>query len=184
MSRNLGDNRNLFLKLNSKLGFYHVVLTTPKTSPEKLTLTVVEMQQLPDIEKTDSKREISCLNGQYIMVGEKYVWTSRLVQTSWMLSCTVTETIYTSKIMKLFWNCQNTSRSWQIEFISWATLIYSTSGAMYWMKQLFIIKTNSVKNGCSRSNEHFSIVLGIESVIWTQKCSHKPISKCMLLLRF
>ena len=61
MSWNIGDNRNLFLKLESKLGFYHVVLTTPKTSPEKLTLTVVEMQKLPDVEKTDSKEEISCL---------------------------------------------------------------------------------------------------------------------------
>ena len=61
MSWNIGDNRNLFLKLKSKLGLYHVVLTTPKTSPEKLTLTVVEMQQLPDIKKTDSKEEISCL---------------------------------------------------------------------------------------------------------------------------
>ena len=62
MSWNIGDNRNLFLKLNSRLGLYHVVLTTPKTSSEKLTLTVVEMQQLPNIEKTDSKQEISCLN--------------------------------------------------------------------------------------------------------------------------
>ena len=61
MSWNIGDNINLFLKLKSKLGLYHVVLTTPKTSPEKLTLTVLEMQQLPDIEKTDSKEEISCL---------------------------------------------------------------------------------------------------------------------------
>ena len=61
MSWNIGDNINLFLKLKSKLGLYHVVLTTPKTSPEKLTLTVVEMQQLPDIEKSDSKEEISCL---------------------------------------------------------------------------------------------------------------------------
>ena len=54
-------NRNLFLKLKSKLGFYHVVLTTPKTSPEKSTLTLVEMQQLPEIEKVYSKNEISCL---------------------------------------------------------------------------------------------------------------------------
>ena len=61
MSWNFGDNRNLFLKLKSKLGHYHVVLITPKTSREKLSLTVVEMQQLPDIEKTDSKEEISCL---------------------------------------------------------------------------------------------------------------------------
>ena len=61
MSWNLGDNRNLFLKLKSKLELYHVVLTTPKTSPEKPTLTVVEMQQLSDIEKTDSEEEISGL---------------------------------------------------------------------------------------------------------------------------
>ena len=61
MSWNIGDNINLFLKLKSKLGLYHVVLTTPKTSPEKLTLTVLEMQQLPDIEKTGSKEEIACL---------------------------------------------------------------------------------------------------------------------------
>ena len=37
--------------LESKLGLYHVVLTTAKTCPEKITLTVVEMQQLPDIAK-------------------------------------------------------------------------------------------------------------------------------------
>ena len=51
----------LFLSLKSKLGHYHVVLTTSKTSREKLTLTVVQTQQLPDIEKTDSKEEISRL---------------------------------------------------------------------------------------------------------------------------
>ena len=45
MSWNIGDKRNLFLKLKSKLGLYHVVLKTPKTSLEKTTLTVVEMQQ-------------------------------------------------------------------------------------------------------------------------------------------
>ena len=61
MSWNIGENRILFLKLKSKLGLYHVVLKTPKDSPEKLTLTVVEIQQLPDIEKTDSKEKISRL---------------------------------------------------------------------------------------------------------------------------
>ena len=61
MSWNIGGNRNIFLKVKTKLGLYHVVLATPKTSPEKLTLTVVEMKQLPDIEKTDSKEETSCL---------------------------------------------------------------------------------------------------------------------------
>ena len=57
MSWNIGDNRNLFLKLKTKLGLYHVELRKPKDSPEKLTLTLVETQQLPDIEKTDSKDE-------------------------------------------------------------------------------------------------------------------------------
>ena len=61
MSWNIGDNRNICLKLKSKLGRHHVVLTTPKASPEKHTLTVVEMQQLPDIEKSDSREETSCL---------------------------------------------------------------------------------------------------------------------------
>ena len=60
MSWNIGDNRNLFLKLKSKLGLHHVELKS-KDSPEKITLTLVETQQLPDIEKTDSKDEISCL---------------------------------------------------------------------------------------------------------------------------
>ena len=62
MSWNIGGNRNLFLKLKTKLGLYHVeVRSKPKDSPEKFTLILVETQQLPDIEKVDSKDEISCL---------------------------------------------------------------------------------------------------------------------------
>ena len=34
--------------------------------------------------------------------------------------------------------------------------------------ELFIIKTNSVKNGCSFSDEHFPSEPGIKTVIWTQ----------------
>ena len=60
MSWNIGDNSNLFLKLKSKLGLYHVELKS-KDSPEKVMLTLIETQQLPDSEKTDSKGEISCL---------------------------------------------------------------------------------------------------------------------------
>ena len=61
MSGNIGENRNLFLKLKSKVGPYHVVLTTPKSSREKTTLTLVEKQQLPKVEKVDSRNEFSCL---------------------------------------------------------------------------------------------------------------------------
>ena len=60
MSWKIGDNRNLFLKLKTKLGLNHVELKS-KDSPEKITLILVETQQLPDIEKSDSKDEISCL---------------------------------------------------------------------------------------------------------------------------
>ena len=49
-----------FSKLKTKLGLYHVERKN-EDSPEKITLTLVETQQLPDIEKIDSKDEISCL---------------------------------------------------------------------------------------------------------------------------
>ena len=46
MSWNIGDNRNLFLKLKTKMGLYHVELRSkPKDSPAKVTLTFVETQQ-------------------------------------------------------------------------------------------------------------------------------------------
>ena len=60
MSWNIGDNRNLFLKLKTRLGLYHVELKS-KDSPKKITLILVETQQLPDIQKADSKDEIFCL---------------------------------------------------------------------------------------------------------------------------
>ena len=55
MSWSIGDIRNLFLMLKSQLRLYHVVITTAKTSPGKLTLTLVEMQYLLYIEETDSR---------------------------------------------------------------------------------------------------------------------------------
>ena len=62
MSWNIGDNRNLFLKVKTILRLYHVELRSkPKDSPEKNTLTPVETQQIPIIGKLDLKDEISCL---------------------------------------------------------------------------------------------------------------------------
>ena len=60
MSWNIGDNTNLVVKLKTKLGLYHVELRS-KDSSEKITLTLLETQQLPDIQKVESKDEISCL---------------------------------------------------------------------------------------------------------------------------
>ena len=62
ISWNIGDSRNLYLKPKTKVGLYHVELKSrPKDSPEKIALTLVETQQLPDIEEADSKDEIFCL---------------------------------------------------------------------------------------------------------------------------
>ena len=58
MKWNIGENKNLYINLQSKLRLYHVVLTTPKTYPEKITLISLEMQQLPEIEKVVSKIEL------------------------------------------------------------------------------------------------------------------------------
>ena len=46
MSWNIGDNRNLLLKLKTNLGLYHVEPKS-KDSPEKITITLIETQQLP-----------------------------------------------------------------------------------------------------------------------------------------
>ena len=51
---NLGDKMNRCLKVKAILVLYDVVILTPKTSTEQLTLTVVEMQRLPDLERIDS----------------------------------------------------------------------------------------------------------------------------------
>ena len=80
MSWNIGDNRNLFLKLTTKLGLYHIELRSKhKIFSEKITLTQVETQQMPDFEKADSEDEISCLNGHFITVEDKYASTFKLI---------------------------------------------------------------------------------------------------------
>ena len=56
MSCNIGDDINLFLKLKTKLGLYHVELRSePEASPENIMLTLVETQQLPDMERLFQK---------------------------------------------------------------------------------------------------------------------------------
>ena len=59
MSWNIGENRNLFLRIKTKLGLYHVVLTKRKSSLTNITLTIAELQQLPELEQCED--EYSCL---------------------------------------------------------------------------------------------------------------------------
>ena len=60
MSWKIGENRNLFLKLKSKMGLSHVVFTTPKAFLKVLKLTLVQTQQIADNEETDCKEKLSC----------------------------------------------------------------------------------------------------------------------------
>ena len=62
MSENISDHKNVSRSLKSSSRLYQVVMTTPKTSLGKLTLTVFEMQHLTEIEKTGPEEEISCSN--------------------------------------------------------------------------------------------------------------------------
>ena len=71
MSWNIGDNRRVFLKLRTKMGLYHVILTSSEQTPKKVNRTIVEMQQLPEVGKFDSENEISCLRWIIFNVRQK-----------------------------------------------------------------------------------------------------------------
>ena len=168
LSWNIRDSRNLFLKLKPISGLYHLVLTIPKTSPKKVTLTVVEMQHLPDIGKIQSEGEIFHLKPT-IYDGRGRVCVNFKIYTDKLnLSCTVTERVRTSKTTRLIWSWHSTSCSWQNEFIFCATLTSFTSGSLYWIKQLFIFETTFVGNGRFPSNEHFPSVPVVKKVIWAK----------------
>ena len=151
MSWNIGDNRNLFLKLKARLGLYHVELKN-KDSPEKITLTLVETQQLPDIGKTDSKHEISCLK-----------WTVYNGRRKVCINFQ-TDTEKVNIVVYRYWNStylKDTEMDLKLTeykkllamlvyLLSYVEIFYKR--CIVWMKQLFIIKTNSGKKGCSFSN--------------------------------
>ena len=118
------------------------------------------------------------------MLEEKCASTFRLIQARWTLPYTAIKTIHFSTILKWIHSWLNTKSFLLSAFTSWATLTFSTSGALYWIKKLFLIKTNPVRKGCFLSKERFPIVPGIESVILTQWCSQQLISKCKFLLGF
>ena len=138
------------------MGLYHVVLTTPKTSPEIITLTSVEMQQLPEIEKVDSKNEICCLKWT-IYNGRRKVFISfktdmdklKIVVYRYRKNTYVKDTEMELKMTEY-------EKLISKKYICWVTLTQSLSGSLYWMKQLFINKVKFIKNGCHLPIEHFS----------------------------
>ena len=164
MCWNIAAERNLFLKLKTKLGLYHVELKS-KDSPEKITLTLVETQQLPDIEKVDSKDEISYLKWTFYN-GRRKVCINFQTDTDKVniVVYRYRNSTYLKDIemdLKLTENKKNFAK--RVYLLSYFDNFYS--GALYWMKKLFIFNTNSVKTGCFFPNEHFPIVPGIKKDI-------------------
>ena len=153
MSWNLGDNRNVFVKLKTKLGLYHLELkSNPKGSPEKIMLTPVETQHLPDNEQVGSKDEICCLKWT-IYNGRRKVCINFQADTGKMNIFVYrygNNTYLKDTEMDLTLTEYKNVLAQRVYFFGY--IDFSTSGALYWIKQLFIIKRNSVKNGCSLSN--------------------------------
>ena len=56
MSWNIGFSRNLLLKLQIKLGHFHIVL---QEKTQKFSLTVLESQNLPKLRDLDTESQIS-----------------------------------------------------------------------------------------------------------------------------
>ena len=150
------------------MGLCHAVLTNPQSSTEKLTVTVVEMQQLADIKKTDSKTEVSCLKWT-IYNGRRKLYVNFQIDTdklNFVVYCYRNSLYLKDNEVDLKVKEYQSLLANVVYLLS--SLTYSTSGALYRMKQLFKNKTNLARNGCSFPNEHFPISPGIKNVIWTQ----------------
>ena len=56
MSLNIGFSRNLILRLQNKLGLFHIVL---EEKSQKISLTIIESQNLPNLQNLDVDSQIS-----------------------------------------------------------------------------------------------------------------------------
>ena len=56
MSWNIGFSRNLLLKLHNKMGFFHTFLDEKS---QKVSLTIIESQNLPNLQNLDVDSQIS-----------------------------------------------------------------------------------------------------------------------------
>ena len=109
-----------------------------------------------------------------IIVTRKVSVKLKLIETSWMLSCTTTETVCSSKIVKSIGTWKNIKSFWQNKNIyrNTSTSFSSfSSGPTNWMKRQLIDKKIIRKTGCSVPSEQFLILLRTENVFSTHKCS-------------
>ena len=144
---NIGDKRNIFSIWIELWDLINLFLRHQKLPQKKLTLTVVELQQLPDIEKTDPNRATYCLNWT-IKIGRRKVCANFNTDTGKLnIFGTVTKTVCFQMIVKLILYWQKTRRSFQNESIFWLELTWFSNVNLYWMKKFLIIRTKFVKNG-------------------------------------
>ena len=149
INSNNGANRDLFLRLKSKLGLYHVVLTTPKNFSRTTYTKCISIATISRQWKDCFYRKIICPNMDNIKS-----WEKRMCKLhDWCRQLTIVLSRYRislyPKVMRLIFSWQNTNHSWQNELIYWATLTYFSSCALFWMKKLFKIETNFVRKDCS-----------------------------------
>ena len=81
-----------------------------KYCPEKINLIVVELQQLPKLEKVDLEKEMFFLNGKYTAESGKFAYRSKPTLILSKSPCIHTETIFMSKIRLLklaYWSMNN-----------------------------------------------------------------------------
>ena len=150
-------------------------LQLQKLLPKRLAVTVVEIQQLPNIEKTDSKEEKCYLQWTVYNARRKVCvnfQTDRdkliIVVHSYRISLNLRDKEFDLKMRE--------NHFWQNEFISWAKLTYCTSGGLYRMKQLFKFETNSVVNECRFLMSNFRLYSGIK-----MSFGHNCLSKNLFL---
>ena len=125
----------------------YLVELKSKDFPEKITLTLVETQQLLDIEKADSKDEIFCLkwticNGRRKVCINFQTYTDKvnIAVYRYRNSTYLKDTGMDSKLTEY-----KKLIAKRVYLISYIDIFYKR--CIDWIKQLFIIKTKSVKNG-------------------------------------
>ena len=184
MSGNIGDNRNVFLKLRTKLGLYQVLLTSSQQTLKKVSLTIVEMQQLPEVGQNDSENQISCLRW-IIFNGRRKVCVFCKTDTDY-----VGITVY-RYLNNMFMNDSDI----ELKATEYNTLLqkksiyrvisrHSPKDLSWWMRQLITIDIILLGDGRFLCCRCYSVLLGIETLFSFQKkrSEEKFIFECLSLL--
>ena len=121
-------------------------IQNPKIRLKKFTLTLLKMRQLPFIEKIDWNDECSCLIWTIHNGRRKVCLYDRRDRDRFNIVVYRNQSNIYWKNSEVELKKRTMKNYFPNESIFWATLTYFSSGAMYWMKQLYIFKTTSSGN--------------------------------------